>query len=113
MLALFLRKVFDVDLPWLVDPGLDCLETDRRVDAIVHSINHNLLPYIILNPFNSDGVALHCIGLDCRFRKAIVLDAANVNSFEFTPDTLNAVCNGSWSRSFRRIFILCSRALPR
>ena len=117
LLAEFLRQAFGVDLPWLDDPYLDRGEVDKVISGILTGNSGcnkkqkvlNFLPYLLLNPFNKDGVALHCVGLDCRYNRAIVWDPANVNSFAFTLQNLHDVCDGKWTPSFRHIWCLCSR----
>ena len=111
LLAVFLQVKFGVDLPWLHDSSLDVLQVQRCISRVLPENNtHNYLPFLILNPFNNNGVPLHCVGLECRWNKAIVWDPANVNSFEFSLRTLHALCDGRWTPSFRHIWCLCARA---
>lgn len=111
LLAVFLKIQFGVDLPWLHDSSLDFSQVQRSISRVLLKTNkHNVLPFLILNPFNNNGVPLHCVGLDCRWNKATVWDPANVNSFEFSLRTLNALCDGRWTLSFRRIWCICARA---
>ena len=110
LLAAFLQIKFGVDLPWLHDSSLDDSQIRRSISRVLIENNkHNYLPFLILNPFNNNGVPLHCVGLECRWNKAIVWDPANVNSFEFSLRTLHALCDGRWTPSFRRIWCLCAR----
>ena len=109
LLAEFLKIKFGVDLPWLHDSALDFSQVERCVSRVLVTTK-NALPYLILNPFNNNGVPLHCVGLECRWNKAIVWDPANVNSFEFSLRTLNALCDGRWTLSFRRIWCIHARA---
>jgi hypothetical protein len=109
LLAVFLQIKFGVDLPWLHDSSLDFSQVQRSISRVLFE-KHNYLPFLILNPFNNNGVPLHCVGLDCRWNKAIVWDPANVNSFEFSLRTLHALCDGRWTLSFRRIWCICARA---
>ena len=108
LLAILLENQFEVQLPWLKIDPVDPEEADRRVRNIVASMRQ-MLPFLILNPFNKHGVAMHTIGLDCRFQRAMVLDPANANSFPFTLQNLNAVCDGRWTPSFRHIWVICRR----
>jgi hypothetical protein len=110
LLAVFLQIKFGVDLPWLHDPALDFSKVAECVSRVSAFTDDNALPYLILNPFNNTGVPLHCVGLECRWNKAIVWDPANVNSFEFSLDTLHALCDGKWTPSFRRIWCIYARA---
>lgn len=111
LLAVFLKIQFGVDLPWLHDSSLDFSQVQSSISRVLLKTNkHNVLPFLILNPFNNNGVPLHCVGLDCRWNKATVWDPANVNSFEFSLRTLNALCDGRWTLSFRRIWCICARA---
>jgi hypothetical protein len=109
LLAVFLRQQFQVDVPWLKDSEVDPDLAERRVSDVLNSAPIKFLPLLILNPFNKDGVALHCIGVDCRYNTAVVWDPANVNSFAFTLQNLNAVCDGNWTPSFRHIWCICCR----
>ena len=110
LLAVFLQIKFGVDLPWLHDSSLDVSQVQRSISRVlIENKTHNYLPFLILNPFNNNGVPLHCVGLECRWNKAIVWDPANVNSFEFSLRTLHALCDGRWTPSFRRIWCLCAR----
>jgi hypothetical protein len=109
LLAVFLQIKFGVDLPWLHDSSLDFSQVQRSISRVLLE-KHNYLPFLILNPFNNNGVPLHCVGLECRWNKAIVWDPANVNSFEFSLRTLHALCDGRWTLSFRRIWCICARA---
>jgi hypothetical protein len=109
LLAAFLKTKFGVDLPWLRDPALDFRRIEECVSRVLASAG-NALPYLILNPFNNNGVPLHCVGLDCRWKKAMVMDPANVNTFEFSLQTLHELCDGHWTPSFRRIWCICARA---
>lgn len=111
LLAVFLQIQFGVDLPWLRDSSLDFSQVQKSISRVLlKNKKHNYLPFLILNPFNNNGVPLHCVGLECRWNKAIVWDPANVNSFEFSLRTLNALCDGRWTPSFRRIWCICARA---
>ncbi len=109
LLAAFLRQQFSVSVPWLKDPKVDQNLAERCVSDFLNSAPVKFLPFLILNPFNKNGVALHCVGLDCRWNTAVVWDPANVNSFAFTLQTLHAVCDGEWTPSFRRIWCICCR----
>ena len=109
LLAELLKNHFQVNLPWLKIDPVDPDNASLIVKKIVASMEHQMLPFFILNPFNKHGVAMHTIGLDCRFQRAMVLDPANANSFPFTLDNLNAVCDGRWTPSFRRIWAICRR----
>jgi hypothetical protein len=112
LLGEFLQTKFGVYLPWLNVSHYDQSQLKRRVSEILSGpkLKHKvLLPLLLLNPFNKDGVALHCVGLDCRGHRATVWDPANVNSFEFTLPNLHALCDGTWIPSFRRIWCICSR----
>jgi hypothetical protein len=109
LLAELLNDQFEVQLSWLKTEPVDPNEARLRVREILQSIKHEMMPLFVLNPFNKYGVAMHTIGLDCRFRRAIVLDPANLNTFEFTLDSLNAVCDGRWTPSFRRVEVICRR----
>ena len=111
LLAVFLQIQFGVDLPWLRDSSLDFSQVQKSISRVLlEKKKRNYLPFLILNPFNNNGVPLHCVGLECRWNKAIVWDPANVNSFEFSLRTLNALCDGRWTPSFRRIWCICARA---
>ena len=110
LLAVFLKTKFGVDLPWLQDLALNRSQVEKRVSDVLTSTAGNALPYLILNPFNNNGVPLHCVGLQCQWNKAIVWDTANVNSFEFSLDTLHALCDGRWTPSFRQIWCIYARA---
>ena len=108
LLAILLENQFEVQLPWLKIDPVDPEEALLRIRNIVASMRQ-MLPFLILNPFNKYGVAMHTIGLDCRFQRAMVLDPANANSFPFTLQNLNAVCDGRWTPSFRHIWVICRR----
>jgi hypothetical protein len=112
LLAAFLKTKFGVDLPWLSNPALNFSQKkiEECVARVSASTAGNALPLLILNPFNNNGVALHCVGLDCRWKKAIVMDPANVNSFEFSLQTLHELCDGHWTPSFRQIWCIYARA---
>ena len=112
LLGEFLQTKFGVYLPWLNVSHDDQSQLKRRVSEILSGSNLKqkvLLPLLLLIPFNKDGVALHCVGLDCRGHRAVVWDPANVNSFEFTLPRLNELCDGKWTPSFQRIWCVCSR----
>ena len=108
LLGEFLQTKFGVCLPWLNVSNVNLLEVKERVSEILNG-KHKFLPLLLLNPFNKHGVPLHCVGLDCRGLRATIWDPANVNSFEFTLQNLNALCDGTWTPSFRRIWCFCSR----
>lgn len=113
LLGHFLEHHFEVNLPWLTNSELNPSEVSRvqeRVRHISDFLPRGMLPYLLLTPFNRDGVAMHCVGLDCRFKRATVLDPANVNSYEFTLENLHAACDGKWTPSFHRIWCICSRS---
>jgi hypothetical protein len=111
LLREFLQTQFGVNLPWLNVSNFDQREVKLRVSEILTcNLKHKrLLPLLLLNPFNKDGVPLHCVGLDCRWHRATVWDPANVNSYEFTLQNLHDLCDGKWTPSFRRIWCFCSR----
>jgi hypothetical protein len=109
LLGAFLRKRFCVDLPWLKTIELDDSLVDSHVCKISADIPVNILPGVVLNPFNINGVPLHCVAVDCRYSRAVVLDSANVTEYAFTLDNLHALCDGRWTPSFRRIWCVCCR----
>jgi len=111
-LAVFLKNKFGVDLPWLRNPALNFSQIEECVSRVLAKpkLAGNALPYLILNPFNNNGVPLHCVGLDCRWKRAIVWDPANVNNFEFSLQTLHELCDGYWTPSFRQIWCIYARA---
>lgn len=112
LLGEFLQTKFGVYLPWLNVSHDDQSQLKRRVSEILSGSKLKqkvFLPLLLLIPFNKDGVALHCVGLDCRGHRAVVWDPANVNSFEFTLPRLNELCDGKWTPSFQRIWCVCSR----
>ena len=112
LLGEFLQTKFGVYLPWLNVSDDDQSQLKRRVSEILSGSKLKqkvFLPLLLLIPFNKDGVALHCVGLDCRGHRAVVWDPANVNSFEFTLPRLNELCDGKWTPSFQRIWCVCSR----
>jgi hypothetical protein len=112
LLGEFLQTKFGVYLPWLNVSHADQSQLKRRVSEILSGSKLKqkvFLPLLLLIPFNKDGVALRCVGLDCRGHRAVVWDPANVNSFEFTLPRLNELCDGKWTPSFQRIWCVCSR----
>ena len=106
MADILLQKC-NINIPWLRNADLDPSSIVQRVQEIM-SLFPNMLPAFIMNPFNSSGVALHCVGLSIEGPHAVVMDPANASFFQLTMESLDTVCEGKWN-GFRRIYCICSR----
>ena len=107
LFAELLLQKCNINIPWLRNADLDPSSIVQRVQEIM-SLFPNMLPAFIMNPFNSSGVALHCVGLSIEGPHAVVMDPANASFFQLTMESLDTVCEGKWN-GFRRIYCICSR----
>jgi len=107
LFAELLLQKCNINIPWLRNADLDPSSIVQRVQEIM-SLFPNMLPAFIMNPFNSSGVALLCVGLSIEGPHAVVMDPANASFFQLTMESLDSVCEGKWN-GFRRIYCICSR----